>query len=515
MDAGTRVFGILDEASCGGPQDCVGILAVDLDRPAADGGYLPIAIDGRTTWSTASDRRRGGAGRRRAIPSSGSPTPTTGPRPGHLPRRNAPGREPDAAHQVRQRVHRRHLPGHGPPVLGPRQWLDGSRLPLFGLLGVATISGIAGSTIPAQIFVFDAMTLRQINFTAARSRWSIAQKAVLSDGAQAIFDGGPTDIVIGQGVWPFSESHLRALRGDRRRRLRRAARRRAGQPAQGGIWPVSVNNRNAVEQYVRPDDIVVPVDSTNTECLYAFPILDNGVDGGVLWDEPGGPFIHTRPAALGPTLDDGGHPGASSTGESLTVATSCPPAYAYNIRSSGLSDGPLTVSGTRSGYLGRVSVPRCRNAHQLHGGGEHHSGLPALLAAQRRMPAPRPTDLSPVGFSFNLRDQNNPPASPRWSRSSPRATSPSSVGSGYQMDIRQRIRPRLGGHRPEHASTSPCCLPGSMALYQRQIYPLPLTATLGADRVFVLYPSVNTILDFSPTTVTYTTVNSADIGLHF
>ncbi len=64
MDAGTRIFAVMDEASCGGTADCVGVLAVDLDRTTplqatvlpdggvvADGGTVPrvrypVAIDG-------------------------------------------------------------------------------------------------------------------------------------------------------------------------------------------------------------------------------------------------------------------------------------------------------------------------------------------------------------------------------------------------------------------------------------------------------------------------------------
>src|SRR5262249_37301305 len=47
MDAGTRIFAILDEASCGGVLDCAGVLAIDLDRPSHDGGLsFAVAMDG-------------------------------------------------------------------------------------------------------------------------------------------------------------------------------------------------------------------------------------------------------------------------------------------------------------------------------------------------------------------------------------------------------------------------------------------------------------------------------------
>src|SRR5262249_29410947 len=224
----------------------------------------------------------------------------------------------------------------------------------FGLLGVATISGTAGSTVPARLFVFDGMTLRQINITGLPPAVS-SQRSVLGDGAQAIFDGGPVDIRIGQGVWPVSESLFVLYEGIVGGVAGEPLDAGLGNPLEG-VWPVSVNNRNTVEQFVVPGDILVPVDSTRTECLFAYPLLDNGVDGGVLFDEPGGPFLHTRAAPLAPTLNDGGVL-VFSDGGIPTVATSCPPPFAYNIRSSGLAPGPLTVSGTLSGFLGRVALP--------------------------------------------------------------------------------------------------------------------------------------------------------------
>src|SRR5262249_57688144 len=84
--------------------------------------------------------------------------------------------------------------------------------------------------------------------------------------------------------------------------------------------------------------------------------LEEGVEGGVVFDERGGPFLPPRAAPLATTLNDGGML-LFADGGIPTVATSCPPPFAYNIRSSGLSSGPLTVSGTRSGFLGRVAFP--------------------------------------------------------------------------------------------------------------------------------------------------------------
>lgn len=509
MDAGTRVFGILDEASCGGTQDCVGIFAVDLDRPAVDGGFLAVAVDGSDSLVNRIDVDGGVVRDDAGVPVRDLDTYYRPPNRATFP----DGSPVDVNRMIPIKFGNGFTAGIirditlqssgivNDPLLGlPRQ---------FGLLGVATISGIAGSTIPAQIFVFDGMTLRQINFTGNIPA-VINQKSIIGDGAQAIFDGGPVDIRIGQGIWRASESLFLLYEG--------IVAGVAGEPLDaglgnppGGIWPVSVNSRNAVEQYVLPGDILVPLDSTNTECLFAFPILGNGVDGGVLFDEPGGPFLHTRPAALGPTLDDGGilyFP----DGGTPTVAADCPPPFAYNIRSSGLAAKPLIVTGTAAGFLGRVPLPDAGTLTTFAIGENTTPAAPRFWRPSVDAGTPS-TNLPTVGFGFNLRDQTTlgiPAVEPVLTY----GDTPELRGSGYQMDILNGFAPASVGIDQTTLNLA-LLLPGSLALYQRQVYPFPTAQTTGADRVFVLYPSANTILDFSPTTVTYTALNSADIGLHF
>ena len=199
-----------------------------------------------------------------------------------------------------------------------------------------------------------------------------------------------------------------------------------------------------------------------------------------------------------------------SDGGIPTVATSCPPPFAYNIRSSGLAPGPLTVSGTLSGFLGRVALPDA-------------GGLTSFQVGENTVPVSSPrfwrpsvdagtpsTNLPTVGFGFNLRDQpalGIPAVEPVLTY----GDTPELRGAGYRVDILNGFAPASVGI-DQTTLGIPLALPGSVALYQRQVYPL---LTNGVDRVFVLYPSANTILDFSPTTVTYTAINSADIGLHF
>ena len=509
MDAGTRVFGILDEASCGGNQDCVGIFAVDLDRPAVDGGFLAIAVDGSDSLVNRLDVDGGVLRDDAGLPIRDIDAYYRPPNRATFPN----GTPVDVNRMIPIKFGNGFIAGIirditlqasgivTDPLLGlPRQ---------FGLLGVATISGTAGSTIPAQIFVFDAMTLRQINFTGNIP--TVAnQKSILGDGAQAIFDGGPVDIRIGQGIWRASESLFVLYEGIVAGVTGEPLDAGLGNPP-AGIWPVSVNNRNAVQQYAQPGDILVPVDSTNTECLFAFPILDNGVDGGVLFDEPGGPFLHTRQAALGPTLNDGGiyfFP----DGGIPTVANDCPTAYAYNLRSSGLAAQPLVVVGTAAGFLGRVALPDAGTLTTFAIGEATTPSAPRFWRPSVDAGTPS-TNLPTVGFGFNLHDQpalGLPAVEPVLTY----GDTPELRGAGYQMDVLNGFAPASVGIDQTTLQIS-LALPGSLALYQRQVYPFPTAQTTGADRVFVLYPSANTILDFSPTTVTYTSLNSADIGLHF
>jgi hypothetical protein len=445
MDAGTRVFGLLDEASCSGSQDCVGILAVDLDRPAADGGYLPIAIDGEDNLVNLVDD----AG-----------VPVRDPQTNLIIRvADTYYRPPAVFDGGIPRDKNRMLPirfgnGFGAGIFrdmviqssGLVQWFDGSQLP-YGLLGVATISGNAGSNILAQIFVFDALSLRQLNFTPAPPVVS-AQQAVLSDGAKAIFDGGPTDIVIGQGVWPFSETIFVLYEGIVAGVAGEPLDAGLGNPLQG-VFPVSVNNRNAVEAFVHPNDIVVPVDSTNTECLYAFPILDNGIDGGVLWDALGA--LHPYPAHRARTLPRRRRVLVLVDGESLDRHQ-----LSTRLRlqhpEQRLSDGPHR-DGTRSDTsVGRSS--RCGTLTNFMAG---RTPLRASRASEAQLRCRHLVRGPRRWGSASTSGTRSILPCPRWSHPHP-GRLPRNSWVGLSDRLRQRIRPRLGGI-DQSSLNLPCAFP--------------------------------------------------------
>jgi hypothetical protein len=87
-------------------------------------------------------------------------------------------------------------------------------------------------------------------------------------------------------------------------------------------------------------------------------------------------------------------------------------------------------------------------------------------------------------------------------------------GSGYSFSFLNGYTPASVPVSSSSLGVSGLNLPGALALYQRQFY--PTSTGLGSDRIFVLYPGGNVILDFSPTTVTYSVPNaSQDIGIHF
>jgi hypothetical protein len=86
-------------------------------------------------------------------------------------------------------------------------------------------------------------------------------------------------------------------------------------------------------------------------------------------------------------------------------------------------------------------------------------------------------------------------------------------GSGYVFSFLNGYTPASVPINSGSLGIGGLNLPGALSLYQRNLYPLPQNA--GQDRVFVLYPAGNVIVDFSPTTVTYTSNATIDIGVHY
>ncbi len=538
MDAGTRVFAILDEASCAGTLDCVGLLAVDLDRTGpllVDGGSgattvgYPVAIDG-------TDNRRD------VIVDGGvySYGDTYYRAPAVFP----DGKPRDANRMIPVRFGNNHAVGIFQDVVVQSSGLAQNPDPTvggllqYGLLGFVTITGYGNAVPAAQVFAFDAMTLRQINFAP---NVPVVQKiqAILNNGGLAAFRGGPLGntagdplgsipgaIRIDPGIWPYSESVYILYEGIVAGISGEPLDAGLGDP-RSGIWPISINSRTLVEQgYVEAGDIVVPVDDTGTECQYGFPVLDAGPGGSLLVPGPGGVYLVTRTTALAIDLD-GGSVQILPDGTSPTLA-SCPPPISYNLRSSSLATHPLTVTGTSSAYLGRMSLPPLGSTLDLPNRTFYGPPAARFEAGENTQPpfvrfwrpsldaGTSASILSPIGLTFDLYDQivydtnvvdagiepvlrNGDLAAIR--------------GSGYYFQFLNGYTPASVVVDSTTLGVSGLNLPGALALYQRNIY--PLAQNTGSDRIFVLYPAGNVILDFSPTTVSYSATSVQDIGVHY
>ena len=559
MDAGTRIFGILDEASCAGKIDCVGVLAVDLDRTTtlqsrfveygnpdagliADGGTVPVvlhpvAIDG------FDDRRD-------FTNDAGAPIILDAGPPALIARfADTFYRAPNTFADGGVRDSNRMLPirfgntgvGFNTSSVGVIQdvaiqanglalYLTGAELQ-YGLLGFVTVSGFGNSIPAAQIFAFDAMTLRQINFSPGGVAIT-DDRPVLNNGATAAFRGGPQQINIEQGIWPYSESVAIFYEGVVAGIAREPLDAGLGNP-QSGLWPLSINSRILVEQgYVEAGDLVIPVDYTGTECELAFPIRDAGPNGSVLVPGPGGLFLQSDLFALAETLDggltllpdggftDGGSILLLSDGTVPTIAN-CPPPVTYTVRSSSLAPHPLTVSGTLSGFLGRVALPGPGGVSTFEVGAD---STPTFVRFWRpdADAGSNAADLSSTGLSFQMQDTIS---YPNPDPSSPIATvtdagiepvltqgdQPALRGSGYIFSFVNGYTPASVPISSGSLQVGGLNLPGALSVYQRNIYP----QVVGADRIFVLYPGGNVIVDFSPTTVTFTAASAGDIGVHF
>ena len=529
MDAGTRVFGILDEASCLGRIDCVGVLAVDLDRTGtlqsrfdSNGNLIPnegtvpvnlhpVAIDG---FDDARDLYDDGgvviyldpdAGIRRQASDTYYRPPNDFD--GGIPR--------DANRMLPIRFANTGSVGIIQDIVvqssGLALYVTGAQLQ-YGLLGFVTLSGFGNSTPAAQIYAFDAMTLRQINFAFAAAGIS-ANNPVLNNGATANFRGGPqtNEIRIGVGIWPVSESVYTLYEGIVGGIAQEPLDAGLGDFLDGG-WPLSINSRIVVERgYVEAGDLVVPVDYTGTECEFAFPVVAAGTDGGLLADGTNGIFLVTRRTALADTLDgglDGGNVLVLPDGTVPTI-DNCPPPVAYNLRSSSLAAHPLTVSGNFSGFLGRVALPPPGGTSVFQAGLNSNPPFNRFWRPDSDAGSSA-ADLTSVGLTFQIHDV----FSDGDAGIEPALTGgdlPALRGSGYVFAFNNGYTPAGVPISSASLGVAGLNLPGALALYQRNIYP----QTVGADRIFVLYPGGNVIVDFSPTTVSFASTSIVDIGVHY
>ncbi len=213
----------------------------------------------------------------------------------------------------------------------------------------------------------------------------MSQQSLFGNGSQATFQGGPQNVQLGLGIWPYSEIVAVQYEGIVAGIINEPLDAGLGAP-RDGVWPLSINSRTAVEKgYVEPGDIVVPVDGTNTECQYGFPILP-GEDGGLLdlrGSVPPYPRAGARQRHRWGLLDGGGVL-VLSDGTIPTIGD-CPPMLSFNVRSSGLAPQSFTVTGTFSGWLGRLAARHGAGWHDLFQVGENtHTAVRPLLEAERR-----------------------------------------------------------------------------------------------------------------------------------
>jgi len=533
MDAGTRIFGILDEASCDGKIDCVGVLAVDLDRTGTlqsrfapdgtlipDGGTVPVvlhpvAIDGfddkRDVYDDGGQPiyidQAAGVREQFADPYYRPPNDFDGgvPRDANrmLPVRfsntGSVGIIQDVVVQAS---------GVALYVDGfPRQW---------GLLGFVSVTGVGNSIPAAQVYAFDAMTLRQINFAVFTPGIS-DNKPVLNNGATARFRGGPPtdEIKISAGIWPVSESVFPLYEG--------VVAAISSEPLDAGLgdfrdggWPLSINGRILAERgYVEAGDIIIPVDYTGTECTFGFPVIPSGADGGVLADGTGGVFLVTRKTALAETLDGGLDGGSILVLSDGTVPTidDCPPPIAYNLRSSSLAPHPLAVIGSLTGFLGRMALPPPGGVSVFQAGLNSNPPFNRFWRPDADAGASA-ADLTSVGIEFPIHDVIDAGAGTVDAGIEPVLTlgdNPSLRGSGYVFAFNNGYTPAGVPINSASLGVAGLNLPGALSLYQRNTYP----GAVGADRIFVLYPGGNVIVDFSPTTVTFAGTSIVDVGVHY
>jgi hypothetical protein len=515
MDAGTRIFAILDEASCQGRIDCVGVMAVDLDRtrqlPLDDGGSVvrfPIAIDG---FDDRRDSYDGGV-LERLVDGGPARFADTYYRPpndfdGGVPR--------DANRMIPIRFSNSGSVGIIQDIVvqssGLALYVTGAGVQ-YGLLGFVTVTGYGNSIPPAQIYAFDAMTLRQINF-ALLEPGITANQAVLNNGATAAFRGGPqtNEIQVEKGIWPVSESIYILYEGVVAGITREPLDAGLGDVHQG-LWPLSINSRILAERgFVEAGDIVIPVDYTGTECEFAFPVLPAGEDGGVLVLAPDGVFLQTRQTALADILD-GGNVLVLPDGTVPTI-DSCPPPVSYNLRSSSIAAHPLTVTGTSSGFLGRMALPPPGGASFFDAGATSEPSFTRFWRPDADA-GTSAAGLTSVGLAFQIHDVINYPGAGVDAGIEPALTGgdlPGIRGSGYFFTFNNGYTPASVPLNSGSLGVSGLNLPGALALYQRNLFP----QVVGADRIFVLYPGGNVIVDFSPTTVAFAATSTVDIGVHF
>jgi hypothetical protein len=177
------------------------------------------------------------------------------------------------------------------------------------------------------------------------------------------------------------------------------------------------------------------------------------------------------------------------------------------------------VNGQISGYLGRIALPPPNGFTNFDAGA---NTIPQFVRFWRpdADAGADATFLTSTGLSFTIQDKiqyfdsngqlvTDAGIEPVLTQ----GDQPALRGSGYFFHFLNAYTPASVPISSASLGVAGVNLPGALALYQRNLYPLP--ANLGQDRVFVLYPGGNLIVDFSPTTVSYAATTTSDIGVHF
>jgi len=324
---GSRLFGVVDESSCFGSIDCTGILAVDASPFLADGGtnanYGLLAFDGSDCLMTDPNgnpycvHEVGTTNRMLAIRAS------TG---------IIQGVAIEAA------------------VIFPAP--TDLSVDLIPLLGTITMSSASLDRTQAQIFFFDALSLRLLN-EASPPGINTGITLVVPGILEAQVDGGNfgaanfVNVNVGVGLYPASETITITNEGSIP-----GLTQILGLPYDAGVlpdggpgsflaWPVPDAGFVAALYLVEPNDLLYPINLSGTPCAIGAasttPLLV------VLGVDDGGTNIFTQPLTV-----NGSPP--------LDLLTECPGATGYTVLTGTDSQFPYLVNGSSLGVLGRMAA---------------------------------------------------------------------------------------------------------------------------------------------------------------
>jgi hypothetical protein len=506
LNAGARLWGVVDESSCFGKVNCTGLLAIDASPYLTDGGpngnYGLLAFDGSDclTFDAA-------AGFFYCANQVGTVNRMLALRPGvGGPGVGVPGFAIPATGVIRGLAFESTvaLPSANTGLLG-----------VVPLLGTVTISAESLDHSAAQIFFLDGVSLRAINESPGPG---ITNGIILNipGGIQETVDGGLAgalnfiDAEVGVGLYPFTESITITNEGPIP-----GLSLIEGLPFDGGVlsdgglaqvlvWPVpdagAVYAANAVEV----NDFLVPVNLSGTVCLVPVgPQLVSPVAFVTGIDSTGATII-TGPLTNG------------LTAAPLNLLQACPGASGYIATAGPDSVNPFLVAGTSSGLLGRMQSDQ---QPPLDGGpqiiGETFQ-VPNAITQALGNTYPRFYDPDvPPGTTISG-ETITPPGSdagiqvlPLTLHLPPPAFEFGSPGAFYSFILSSGVAPASLPIDSSSLGFAGLFLPGGVTQ----------TRVIDVNGEFVLdiiaYPSSNTVVDFDPTAILPNFPNSGPINVHF